>query len=48
VLLTSGFPDLKGTIGTDAPLSHAILRKPYCREELRRAIGAALEAPSEN
>jgi PAS domain S-box-containing protein len=48
VLLTSGFPDLKGTIGTDAPLSHAILRKPYCREELRRAIGAALEASSEN
>jgi PAS domain S-box-containing protein len=47
VLLTSGFPDLKGTIGTDASLFHAILRKPYRREELRRAIGAALEAPSE-
>jgi PAS domain S-box-containing protein len=47
VLLTSGFPDLKGTIGADASLFHAILRKPYRREELRRAIGAALEAPSE-
>jgi PAS domain S-box-containing protein len=47
VLLTSGFPDLKGTIGSDASLFHAILRKPYCREELRRAIGAALEAPCE-
>jgi PAS domain S-box-containing protein len=47
VLLTSGFPDLKGTIGTDASLFNAILRKPYRREELRRAIGAALEAPSE-
>lgn len=47
VLLTSGFPDLKGTVGADASLFHAILRKPYRREELRRAIGAALEAPSE-
>jgi PAS domain S-box-containing protein len=47
VLLTSGFPDLKGTIGADASLFHAILRKPYRREELRRAIGAALEAPSD-
>ena len=47
VLLTSGFPDLKGTIGTDAPLCHTILRKPYCREELSRALSAALEgAPS--
>ena len=43
VLLTSGFPDLKGTIGTDAALCHAILRKPYCRDELCRAINAALE-----
>jgi len=44
MLLTSGFPDLKGTIGTDASLFHAILRKPNRREELRRAIGAVLEA----
>jgi PAS domain S-box-containing protein len=47
VLLTSGFPDLKGTIGTDASLCHTILRKPYGREELSRALSAALEeAPS--
>jgi CheY-like chemotaxis protein len=47
VLLTSGFPDLKGTIGADASLCHTILRKPYCREELSRALSAALEeAPS--
>jgi PAS domain S-box-containing protein len=47
VLLTSGYPDLKGTIGADPSLCHAILRKPYCREELSRAISAALEeAPS--
>jgi PAS domain S-box-containing protein len=43
VLLTSGLPDLKGTIGTDVSLCHAVLRKPYRRDELRRAIGAALE-----
>jgi PAS domain S-box-containing protein len=48
VLLTSGFPDLKGATGSDASVFHAILRKPYGREELRRAIGAALEAPSED